>query len=67
MRAVVRSRLTSEMLWEYSQYGWGDASLLHQDYMRWRGIRGSHPGLSDDPFDGFRYPQADLAGAAAPS
>jgi len=55
------------MLWEYSQYGWGDASLLHQDYMRWRGIRGSHPGLSDDPFDGFRYPQADLAGAAAPS
>jgi hypothetical protein len=47
-------------------YGCGDRSFSHQDYMRWREIRGAYPGYSDDPVDGFRHLVADLSGPAAP-
>lgn len=47
-------------------YGWRDISLTHQDLCRGVGIRGSYPGYSDDPLDGFRHLLADLTGPLAP-
>ncbi len=48
------------------EYRWGSLKLAHQDYLRVRGVKGSYPGFSDDPVDGFLHLAADLAGPARP-
>ena len=48
------------------EYRWGGLKLSHQQYLRVRGVKGSYPGFSDDPIDGFRHLAADLAGPVHP-
>ena len=43
-------------------YRWGDTELSHRDYLFGLGAQGSYPGFSDDPLDGFRHLERDLAG-----
>ena len=48
------------------EYRWGSLKLTHQEYLRVRHVKGSYPGFSDDPTDGFRHLAADLAGPVGP-
>jgi hypothetical protein len=47
-------------------YHWGSVSIGHEDLTRALGVRGSYPGYSFDPVDGFRRLRADLEGPLAP-
>ncbi|HEX8859114.1 MAG TPA: hypothetical protein VGC06_08495 [Actinomycetes bacterium] len=46
-------------------YGWGATTLSHRDYLGALGVRGSYPGFSSEPLDGFRHLLEDLQGPAA--
>lgn len=47
------------------RYGWGEAMLTHQDYLRARGRRGEYPGFSNSPSEAFGHLALDLGGVAA--
>ena len=47
------------------RYGWGDAAMQHQDYLRARGRRGEYPGFSHLPSEAFGHLMSDLRGVAA--
>ena len=47
-------------------YRWGDLAITHRELMAALQARGSYPGYSADPLDGFRDLASDLAGPLVP-
>ena len=47
-------------------YQWNDVALSHGELLRALGIKGTYPGFSTDPMDGFKHLAADLSGPLAP-